>query len=93
MIELDFAELSNELVDVTDKWRPFGVQLRISNSKLNVIEKNNSSEEERFSAVLEYWMDNPSEKAPLTWETIVKALESPNVEKGALAKKIRKEYL
>ena len=93
MIELDFADLSNELPDVADKWRPFGAQLRISNSKLNSIQNNKSNDEDRFSAVLEYWMDNLPEKAPFTWETIVKALESPNVEKRVLAKKIREKYL
>ena len=93
MIELDFAELSVELADVADKWRPFGVQLRISNSKLHSIHNNNPSDDARLDAVLEYWMDNTPEKAPFTWETVIKALETPNVEKGRLAKKIKEKYL
>jgi hypothetical protein len=49
--------------------------------------------ESNLGKILDRWLENPPEKYPVGWESIVRVLESEGVQLKALAKDIRKEKM
>ena len=64
-------------------WRMLGLELKITASQLNSIEKIESSPISCFAEVFDIWKRNLD--TPFTWATIVEALRSPTVMENALA--------
>ena len=77
-----------ELGEVTHKWFKIGIQLGISRGKLKEFEK----EADPLSAVIDYWLDGNVEGIPVSWRSVVSALESSHVDETGLANRISRKY-
>ena len=54
------------------------------------IERDNSSAEVRFHAMLEKWVKRPS--PPPSWSTLVRALENPVINRTDIAEQVKQEH-
>ena len=79
--------LLNDLTPVGDKWRKIGIQLGIPNFKLRIFEKD----DDPLINSLDYWLHGNTD-IPITWESVVAALESPSVGELGLAKELKEKY-
>ena len=77
-----------ELGKVAHKWFKIGIQLGIPHHKLKEFE----SERDPFSAAVNYWLNGNGEGVPVSWRSIVAALESSYVDETGLAHRISEKY-
>ena len=77
-----------ELGEVTHKWFKIGIQLGISRGKLKEFEK----EDDPLSAIIDYWLNGNVESVPVSWRSVVAALESSHVDETGLANRISSKY-
>lgn len=85
--------LCEDIIPETSKWKDIAKNLEISYSEIECISKeshNGTHIEECFRKVFGVWEKHC--KPPYTWDTIVRVLESPNVDEKNLATKIRNKY-
>ena len=81
--------ICNELGGVKHLYSAIGIQLGIPYSKLLQLK----NEDDPLSAVVNDWLSgNVESSMPISWETIVAALESPHVDEVGLADTIRKKF-
>ncbi len=73
---------------VKHKLVQISVQLGIPLNKIKEFKK----EDDPLSEVIDYWLKGNVKGVPLTWKSIVKALESTHVDEEALAERIKKTY-
>lgn len=59
-----------------DKWKQFGIELKVDNTALNNIGSRSNKAGDRYIAVYEEW--SKSLCTPYTWETILNALRALN---------------
>ena len=80
----------NELEDVKHKAYEIGIQLGIPHSKMLVFKQDGNI----LSAAIDYWLcgNVPDADIPITWGSIVAALESKQVGEIGLAKVISTRY-
>ena len=72
------------------EWKRIGIQLDITQTKLNSIEMENPhSISDRFLAMLSCWHDNAT--PPFTWKTIIDVLR--DVDNKRLAAELSEKYL
>ena len=69
-------------------WREICIQLNISNKKLHDFEKF----DDPFTECLDYWL-NGNTDVPITWGSVVTALESPHVNCNFLAERLREKWI
>ena len=79
----------NELATVSHEARKIGIELGIPKHKIKQFEMDRDN---AFSDIMDYWLKENTE-VPTTWESLVNALESPNVEEVGLARFLRKKYM
>ena len=77
----------NELGDIEHKAYKIGIQIGISRSKLLEFEK-----EDLLSAAIDYWLCGNVPDVPVTWGSIVQALESKHVNETGCANRIKAKY-
>ncbi len=72
------------------QWFKIGIQLGIPRHVLKQFEE----EDDPLSAVVDYWLKGNVTKSttPVSWKSIVAALEAESVEEKALAESISKKY-
>ena len=70
------------------KWFEIGIQLGVPHHKLMEFRK----EEDSLSAAIDYCLRGNVEGAPLSWASVVKALQSSHVGETGLAKRIKNKY-
>ena len=75
----------DELGVIKHLWFEFGVQMGIPRSKLEEFREV----KDPLSAVVDYWLRGNVEGVPISWESVVKALNSSHVGETGLAKRIR----
>ena len=73
---------------VAHKWFKIGVQLDVPRHKLKEFEK----EDDPLSAVIDYWLNGNVEGVPVSWRSIVAALESSHVGEIGRANRISMKY-
>ena len=83
-------EALSVLADISAKWEEIGSALNISRNELDGLQHANSSTKMNFSRVIAKWME--TESTPVTWETLISAIEGPIVDNKQKAKEIR-DYL
>ena len=91
IVGLDLTTLTSELSPAKNKWHEIGVQLKIELSHLNDIEDMHTTSERRMTEMLGYWLDGNTE-APICWESILKCLRAPTVNKRGLAEELKQKY-
>lgn len=73
------------------KWRLVGVQLGLSITSLEEIEKGYSGDCKRcFSAVFSEWEHQNT--SPYCWDTVVRVLQAPSVEENRVAEDVRTHF-
>ena len=77
-----------ELGKVAHKWFKIGVQLGIPLHKLKEFEK----EVDPLSVIIDYWLNGNGEGVPVSWRSVVAALESSYVDETGLAHRISEKY-
>ncbi len=78
------------MVKVETKWFRIGIQLGIPRSTL---EKFKKDEDDPLSAVVNYFLKgNVKKLSPISWKSIVAALESEYVGESGIAEQIIEEY-
>ena len=82
--------MTNELGSVMAKWFSIGVQLGINPAKLQEIEINYRTADRCFSEVISFWL-NGNTPVPVSWISLVEALESPFVNEKGLAGRLKEK--
>ena len=85
---LDLSTICEELATVKYKWWDIGLRLHVPYHKLKEFEK----EENPLAAVVNYWLKGNVKDVPVTWRSIVAALEAASVDERGLARTIREKY-
>ena len=85
---LDLKSVYNELEAVKHKAYEIGIQLGVPNNKMLVFEK----EGHLLLAAVDYWLCGNVPSVPITWESVVAALESEQVGELECAETIRKKH-
>ena len=89
-VEPTLKIILNELATVKHKWREICIQLGSDNSKLHEFSKMNH--DNPLIEGVDYWLkDNTN--VPITWRSVVAALESPCVGEPGLAKTLREKWI
>ena len=74
------------LTPVRHRWQEISIQLGVSNNKLRDFKKF----DDPFTKSLDYWV-NGNTDVPITWGSVVAALESPHVGEYLFAKTLNIE--
>ena len=80
-------ELLKLLVPIAHKWYLVGIALEVRDGVLMSQRDSNDSNLTKLSSVIQFWMDTQS--TPVTWETVIFAVESPIVNNMKLADELR----
>ena len=80
------CDLLELLAEVQDRWFVIGEMLKVDNTKLKGLRKNNLSDSEKLADTLQHWIDSAS--SPVTWGTIVKVLRTRFINLPGVADKI-----
>jgi nucleoside phosphorylase len=81
------SELADYEKRMCHKWYKIGIKL------MQNVQDLSGEPESNLGKILDRWLENPPEKYPVGWESIVRVLESEGVQLKALAKDIRKEKM
>ena len=77
----------NEVVPNTNQWKEIAVELELTHTEIERIDKENPQEiYECFYQVFTKW--EKSRRVPYCWRSIVKALEAPAVDEKSIARTI-----
>ena len=78
------------LEDIDNRWRDIGLALGLSYNHLDSLSNSQDTPSTKLSNVIRNWMD--SQSSPVTWKTVISAIEGPIVNKKRKADEIR-DYL
>ena len=85
--EPELVDLINLIGEISADWELFGAQLNIQQSAMNVIKVDNPNNCRLcFQHLLSEWKKTSTKLSPVTWQTIIKALDS--LREYALAEKV-----
>ena len=83
--------LCSLLASINDKWYNIGIALGVKKNVLNGLRDKPGDNTVKLSEVVDSWITTNS-TSPITWETVISAIEGPLVDNRQRAKDI-KEYL
>ena len=78
------------LEDIDNRWRDIGLALGLSYNHLDSLSNSQDTPSTKLSNVIRNWMD--SQSSPVTWKTVISAIEGPIVNNKRKADEIR-DYL
>ena len=87
----DFPLLCSLLANMDDKWNEIGLALDVHKKILDGLRQRHDSNTVKLSEVINSWITTES-TSPITWETVISAIEGPVVDNKQRAMEI-KEYL
>ena len=73
-----------------NSWQDIGLALRVSSDYLDGLSRSQDTPSTKLSNVIRNWMD--SQSSPVTWKTMISAIEGPIVNNKRKADEIR-DYL
>ena len=79
-------EVLEQLADIADMWFEIGLALKVGDTILNGLRQQNR-DMVRLNDVLQSWITTKS--SPVTWDTVITAMEGPFVNNIQKAEKIR----
>ena len=80
--------LQKLLSSIKYQWRIIGETLQVRHEDIMSLECNSTYDNTvHLSQVLQFWMDQM--KTPVSWRTIIKAIEEPPIANATLAQEIR----
>ena len=80
-------ELLNLLADVNNMWQEVGLALGVDSNFLEGLQKEKDGNTTKLSKVIRRWINNKS--SPVTWETVITAMEGRIIANRAKADEIR----
>ena len=78
------------LADISADWEVIGIALGVTQNDLKGFQQENIDKTVKLSRVIAKWMK--TESTPVSWETLISAIEGPIVNNKQKAKEIR-DYL
>ena len=87
----DTSLLCSLLANVDDKWNEVGIALGVQENVLSRLRQRQDSNTLKLFEVINSWITTES-TSPVTWETVISAIEGPVVDNKQRAIEIR-EYL
>ena len=78
------------LANISADWEKIGLALGVSQNDLKGLQQENIDKTVKLSRVIAKWME--TESTPVSWETLISAIEGPIVNNKQKAKEIR-DYL
>ena len=75
------------LAPIAHNWELIGISLEVRDRVLMSLAQSNYSDLMKLAMVIQSWMDTQS--TPVTWETVIFAVESPIVNNMSMAAKLR----
>lgn len=79
--------LQKLLSSIKYQWRIIGEALQVRHEDIMSLEYNSTYDNTiRLSQVLQFWMDQM--KTPVSWHTIIKAIEEPPIDNATIAQEI-----
>jgi len=85
----DLGTVLEEVVDISARWYPLGLQLNLKVGTLERIKAQSSDPQEQLMGMLKSWLNS---SCHLTWKNLISALRSRSVEANALASDLEKKY-
>ncbi len=85
----DLQLIYGALFEVRAKWRPIGLELRLTPGTLDAIEQDKSNTSNRLEAVLLHWL---RVTRGATWKQVIDALRSALIGEIQLAEKLELKY-
>ena len=83
--------LCSFLANINDKWNEVGIALGVQENVLSGLRQRQDTDTVKLSEVINTWITTES-ISPVTWETVISAIEGPVVNNKKIAMDIR-EYL
>lgn len=87
----DLSLLCSLLANIDGKWNEIGIALEVHKNVLDGLHQKQVSNTVKLSEVINSWVTTES-TSPVTWETVISAIEGPVVDNKQRAIEI-KEYL
>lgn len=84
---LDSDKICHLLNKIDYKWYEIGLSLRVHRRFLNDLKRSQGCSYHKLKKVIQMWKD--TEPSPITWETVIAAVESCIVNEKELANHIR----
>ena len=84
-------EIFDLLADISDKWKEIALALQTPQNVLHSLQHSTESNIVKLFEVLDTWITS-TQSSPVTWETMVSAIEGPIINNKRKADEIR-EYL
>ena len=84
----DKDELYDLLVGISDKWYDIGLSLQVRRDFLDDLKNSQEDDEDKVIAVIDNFLIN--KPCSVTWETVITAIESPNVNNKETADQIHR---
>ena len=83
----DLAKVRRLTFDACAKWESFGLELGLSPTTLEIIQKNSNDTEKNFMDMLKIWL-----KTKPTWENLIAALRERTMGLHDVADRVEKEH-
>ena len=84
----DTSLLCSLLANINDKWNEVGIALGVQENVLSGLHQRQDSNTLKLFEVINSWITTES-TSPITWETVISAIEGPVVDKKQGAIEIR----
>ena len=85
------SDLLHLLADIAYDWEHIGIALKLGYSTLGSLAQSKFTNIKRLAEVIQCWRE--SQSTPVTWETVISAVEGPTVQKKKVADNMRKFLL
>ena len=79
------------MAPVKHKYHLIGIQLGVQDDMIKQIEEDHTGCDRRFSEVLSKWLNRNGD--PISWDSVVSAVESPSVADKKLGETLREKYI
>ena len=83
-------EVLKLLNDIRDRWNIIGIALEVQSATLGTLNQSRKSDDLKLVDVIGAWFEN--QNPPVTWKTLIDAIEGPLVRHKKKANEIR-DYL
>ena len=86
----DTVTLCHLLIDIDCMWYEIGLSLGVHLSVLDNLKRSQGCSYYKLKKVIQNWKD--TKPSPITWETVISAIESPFVNSKKIANGIRHNF-
>ena len=85
--DIDSDNIAHLLNGIEDKWYDIGLSLQVQRSVLDDLKRSPACSYKKLKKIIEIWKEK--EPSPVTWRTIITAIESYPVNEKEIANRMR----